>query len=44
VQPTGAHDAYALGAIVAHNGQLWISTVDANVWEPGVYGWNTYTE
>ena len=38
VQPTGAHDAYALGAIVAHNGQLWISTVDANVWEPGVYG------
>lgn len=44
VQPTGAHDAYALGAIVAHNGQLWISTVDANVWEPGVYGWDTYTE
>jgi len=44
VQPTGTHDAYALGAIVAHNGQLWISTVDANVWEPGVYGWDTYTE
>jgi len=43
VQPTGAHDAYALGAIVAHNGQLWISTVDANVWEPGVYGWEIYT-
>lgn len=44
VQPTGTHDAYALGAIVAHDGQLWISTVDANVWEPGVYGWDTYTE
>ena len=43
VQPTGAHDAYALGAIVAHNGQLWISTVDANVWEPGVYGWEIYS-
>ena len=44
VQPTGAHDAYALGAIVTHNGQLWISTADANVWEPGVYGWELYTE
>jgi len=43
VQPQGAHDAYALGAIVSHNGQLWISTVDANVWEPGVYGWEIYS-
>ena len=43
VQPLGAHDAYALGAIVSHNEQLWISTVDNNVWEPGVYGWETYT-
>lgn len=39
VQPTGAHDAYALGAIVTHNGQTWESTVDGNVWEPGVFGW-----
>ena len=39
VQPIGAVDAYAAGAKVAHNGQRWISTVDANVWEPGVYGW-----
>ena len=39
VQPTGAHDAYALGAKVSHNGKHWTSTVDANVWEPGVYGW-----
>lgn len=39
VQPTGAHDAYALEAIVAHNGKTWESTVKDNVWEPGVYGW-----
>lgn len=39
VQPTGAHDAYALEAIVAHNGKTWESTVEDNVWEPGVYGW-----
>lgn len=39
VQPTGAHDAYAKGAQVSHNGTHWTSDVDANVWEPGVYGW-----
>ena len=39
VQPTGAHDAYAKGTKVKHNGKKWISTADANVWEPGVYGW-----
>lgn len=38
-QPTGAHDAYPLGAVVAHNGKNWESTVAANVWEPGVSGW-----
>lgn len=38
-QPTGAHEAYANGAKVVHNGAKWISTVDNNVWEPGVYGW-----
>lgn len=37
--PIGAHDAYALGDKVSHDGQHWISTVNANVWEPGVYGW-----
>ena len=40
VQPTGAHDAYDLGAKVTHNGSRWISTMDANVFEPGVYGWD----
>ena len=39
VQPTGAHDAYATGAKVSHAGKHWTSNVDANVWEPGVYGW-----
>jgi len=33
-QPQGAHDAYAEGRIVNHNDQLWISDVEANVWEP----------
>lgn len=39
VQPTGAHDAYAKGDKVRHNGQVWRSEIDANVFEPGVYGW-----
>lgn len=39
IQPTGAHDAYEKGAKVSHNGKHWINDVDANVYEPGVYGW-----
>lgn len=39
VQPAGSHDAYAKGSKVTHNGERWISDVDSNVWEPGVYGW-----
>lgn len=39
VQPTGAQDAYMTGDKVSHNGQHWISTIDNNVWAPGVYGW-----
>lgn len=39
VQPSGAHDAYSSGDKVSHNGKNWQSTVDGNVWEPGVYGW-----
>lgn len=30
---------YAKGDKVTHNGKTWISTIDGNVWEPGVYGW-----
>ena len=39
IQPTGAHNAYAKGAKVTHNGKRWVSTAYANVWAPGVYGW-----
>lgn len=44
VQPTGAHDAYPMGATVSHNGKHWVSTANANVWEPGVYGWEEVTD
>ena len=44
VQPTGAHDAYAKDAKVTHSGKKWTSDVDANVWEPGVYGWTEFVE
>ena len=43
-QPIGAHDAYAKGDKVSHNGKHWTSNVGSNVWEPGVYGWTEYTE
>ena len=39
VQPTGAQDAYNTGDKCSHNGKHWTSTLDGNVWEPGVYGW-----
>jgi len=39
-QPLGAQDAYKLEAKVNHNGKNWNNTgSDANVWEPGVFGW-----
>lgn len=39
-QPIGASDVYMAGDKVSHNGKTWISIVDNNSWEPGVYGWN----
>lgn len=45
-QPTGAQDAYNKGDRVRYpdeNGVVYESTVDANVWEPGVYGWEVVT-
>ena len=30
---------YGKGNKVTHNGKTWLSTIDGNVWEPGVYGW-----
>jgi hypothetical protein len=41
-QPLGAGDAYQTGDQVSHGGQIWVSTADGNVWEPGVYGWAIY--
>lgn len=36
---------YMTGDKVTHNGSTWISTVDNNVWEPGVYdGWEVVTD
>ncbi len=44
VQPAGAQDAYNKGDKVKHNGSTWVSDVDANVWEPGIYGWTVSNE
>ena len=41
-QPTGAQDAYMTGDKVHYptaDDPVYVSTVDNNVWEPGVYGW-----
>ena len=35
---------YSAGDKVTHNGKTWVSDVDNNVWEPGVYGWTEVTE
>ena len=43
VQPTGAHDAYNKGDKVTYNGQHYVCTADANVYAPGVYGWDLIT-
>ena len=40
IQPTGAADAYPLGAKVSHLDKHWISDYDNNVWEPSVFGWH----
>lgn len=41
-QPTGAQNAYNKGDKVHYpdaDGPVYVSIVDNNVWEPGVYGW-----
>lgn len=35
-QPIGAHDAYGKGNKVMYQGKTWESTVDANIYAPGV--------
>jgi hypothetical protein len=34
---------YMNGDKVVHNNKTWISIVDNNIWEPGIYGWNEIT-
>ena len=38
VQPDSTNP-YMKGDKVTYNGKTWVSTVDNNVWAPGVYGW-----
>lgn len=35
---------YSVGDKVTHNGKTWVSGIDNNVWEPGVYGWTENEE
>lgn len=39
VQPSSTNP-YMKGDKVRHNDKTWVSTVDNNLWEPGVYGWD----
>lgn len=41
IQPMGSHDSYKKGDKVSHKGVIYISDINGNVWEPGVYGWKT---
>ena len=34
---------YMAGDKVTHNEKIWISDIDNNVWEPGIYGWTEVT-
>ena len=38
-QPLGSEDAYRLNDGVSHNSLHWVSNIDYNTYEPGVYGW-----
>ena len=42
VQPDSTNP-YMAGDKVMHNGKTWVSDIDNNVWEPGVYGWTEVT-
>lgn len=35
---------YMKGDKVKYNGKTWVSSIDNNVWAPGVYGWDEVTE
>ena len=42
-QPSSTNP-YSKGDKVRHNGKIWTSNIDGNVWEPGVYGWTEVPE
>jgi len=44
VQPISAETSYRLDAKVSHNDKHWISEIDYNTYEPGVYGWREVTD
>lgn len=39
----GSTNPYMAGDKVMHNSKTWVSDIDNNVWEPGVYGWTEVT-
>ena len=43
VQPDSTNP-YSKGDKVKHGGIVWVSDIDGNVWEPGVYGWTRMLE
>ena len=42
-QPSSTNP-YMLGDKVRHNDKIWVSTIDYNIWEPGVFGWDEVVE
>ena len=40
----GSTNPYSKGDRVRHNGKVWVSDIDGNIWEPGVYGWSEVSE
>ena len=40
----GSTNPYMRGDKVRHSGKIWVSIIDNNVWEPGIYGWEETTE
>ena len=43
VQPDSTN-AYMTGDKVTHNDKTYVSIIDNNIWEPGVYGWEIVKE
>ena len=37
-------NAYKKGDKVTYDGSVWVSDIDNNVWQPGVYGWTKVEE